>query len=296
MAKRRPKRPAPVVGDTFAVPLEGGRFSVCRVLAVNERGDMVLVVNADWFGRKVPEPGNPALGSVLRLTHHNWARQPSAAWVAGAPPEDFIPIGNIPPEAGEDAVPEPGTGGWPFFRIQPQEQWLWDHPEDVPPPPPPPEGRFILHRFNGDEVYRFDSAVMWAYETERGVTLWFEVKANPEDAQRCEDTAELGMAPNAEVGIDLPDLDADELVGREFVLPGTKSDAEDSCMSSLYYCEHEALRDNRIKVVSRDGDRFGLRWTATVRDVNFYDGSKPPTQVEIEGEFVFKDIGKWAGM
>ena len=65
-------------------------------------------------------------------------------------------------------------------------------------------------------------------------------------------------------------------------------------MSLLYYCEHESLRHNRIRVVSRDGDRFRLRWTATVRDVNYYDGSKPPTQVEIEGEFVFKDIGEWA--
>jgi hypothetical protein len=163
------------------------------------------------------------------------------------------------------------------------------------PKKPAPAGRFILHRFNGDEVYNFKSAVMWAYETEQGVTLWFEVKADPDNAQRCEDTAEMAVSPNAEVGIDLPDLNAEELVGREFVIPGTRSDDEDSCKSLLYYYEHEALRDNRVKVVSRDGDRFWLRWTAVVQDVNYYDGSKPPTQVEIEGEFVFKDISKWAG-
>ena len=64
-------------------------------------------------------------------------------------------------------------------------------------------------------------------------------------------------------------------------------------MSLLYYCEHETLRDNRIRVVSRAGDRFWLRWMAVVRDVNYYDGSKPPARVEIEGEFVFKDIAKW---
>jgi hypothetical protein len=157
----------------------------------------------------------------------------------------------------------------------------------------PGESRFILHRFNGDEVYRFEKAVMWAYVKEPGVTLWFEVSADRDAIRRCEDTAEMGMSPNAEVGIDLPDLDADQLIGREFVIPGTKSDDEDSCMSLLYYCEHEALRDNRIKVVSRNGDRFWLRWTAVVRDVNYYDGSKPPTQVEIEGEFVFKDLAKW---
>jgi hypothetical protein len=298
VAKRRSKKPIPAVGDTFAVPLEGGRLAVCRVLAVNERGDMVLVANADWIGRKVPDAKDPALRSILRLTHHSWGGQPSAAWVVGAPPEEFIPIGNIPVQSVEDEIPQPATGGWPFFCIQPHEQWLWEHPEDVPPPPPPPpppEGRFILHRFNGDETYHLESAVMFAYETEEGVTLWCEVKADPEDAQRCEDTAEMGMSPNAEVGIDLPDLDANELVGREFVVLGTKSDDEDSCKSLLYYFEHDALRNNHIKVVSQDGDRFRLRWTATVRDVNYYDGSKPPTRVEIEGEFMFKDIGKWAG-
>jgi hypothetical protein len=158
----------------------------------------------------------------------------------------------------------------------------------------PPESRFILHRFNGDEVYRFESAVLWAYATKTGVTLWFEVSTEADAVKRCEDTADLGMSPNAEVGIDLPELDADQLVGRQFVLPGTKTDREDSCRSLLYYCEHQPLRDNNIAVVSRNGDRFWLRWTAVTGDVNYYDGSKPATQVEIEGEFVFKDIGKWS--
>jgi hypothetical protein len=293
MARSHRKKPVPVVGDTFGVPLEGGRFAVCRVLSVDEIAGMLLVANADWIDRKLPDTRDPALRSVLQLTHHSWGGRPSAAWVSGAPPDDYIPLGNIPLDVSENAIPERGTGGWPFFRIQPYEQWLWDHPEDVLPPPPPPEGHFILHRFNGDEVYHLESAVLWAYETAQGVTLWFEVKADSENAQRCEDTAEMGMSPNAEVGIDLPDLDANELVGREFIVPGTKADDEDSCKSLLYYCEHEDLRDNRIKVVSRDGNRFLLRWTAVVRDVNHYDGSKPPTKVEIEGEFMFKDIGKW---
>lgn len=159
----------------------------------------------------------------------------------------------------------------------------------------PAESRFVLHRFNGDEIYRFVQAVMWAYasEQEPGFCLWFKVSANADAIRRCEDTAELAMSPIANVGFYLPEVDADQLVGREFVVPGTKSDDEDSCMSLLYYCEHEALRDNRIRVVSRAGDRFWLRWTAVVRDVNYYDGSKPPARVEIEGEFVFKDIAKW---
>jgi hypothetical protein len=157
----------------------------------------------------------------------------------------------------------------------------------------PKESRFVLHRFNGDEVYCFEKAILRAYSTERGVALWFEVSADANAIRRCEDTAEMGRSPSAEVGIDLPELDANQLVGREFVIPGTQSDDEDSCNSLLYYCAHEALRENHITVLSQTGDRFWLRWTAVVSDVNYYDGSKPPTKVEIEGEFTFRDIDKW---
>jgi len=153
-------------------------------------------------------------------------------------------------------------------------------------------GRFVLHRFNGDEVYRIASAVIHVCATEGSeapVTLWFEVAADADGARRCEDTEPLGMAPTAEVGIELPGVDMDALVGREFVVPGVRSDDEDSCMSLLYYCEHQPLCDNRITVVSRDGDRFRLRWTARTQDVNYYDGSKPPTRVEIEGDFLYPE-------
>ncbi|WP_335937063.1 hypothetical protein [Streptomyces sp. PTD5-9] len=154
----------------------------------------------------------------------------------------------------------------------------------------PAGGRFVLHRFNGDEVYRIASADVWvsgAEGREGPVTLWFEIAADPDGARRCEDTESLGMAPTAEVGVELPEIDVDALVGREFVMPGVRGDDEDSCMSLLYYCEHQALCDNRITVLSRDGDRFRLRCTAVTQDVNYYDGSKPPTRVEIEGDFLF---------
>lgn len=155
------------------------------------------------------------------------------------------------------------------------------------------DSRFILRRFNGDEIFRLQSAVIWAYESEGGITIWFEVEADSDALQRCEDTVEFGHGPNAEVGIEITELNADQLVGREFLLPGTKSDDEDSCMALLYYYEHEPLRQNRIEILSRDVDRFWIRWTAITQDINYYDGSKPPTHVEIVGEFMFKDIKKW---
>jgi hypothetical protein len=161
------------------------------------------------------------------------------------------------------------------------------------PTPPAPSNRLVLHRFNGDEIYPIKSAEMFAIATPTGATLWFEVSADRNAVKRCEDTAEMRRAPSAEVAVDLSELDADDLVGRSFSIPGTKTDDEDSCRSLFYYCEHEPLRKNKITVVSQEGDRFWLKWTAVTKDVNYYDGSKPPTKVEIEGAFLFKDLGKW---
>jgi hypothetical protein len=157
-----------------------------------------------------------------------------------------------------------------------------------------PDGQFILHRFNGDERFRIESAVMWAGEEEGKVTLYFEVSADSDGAQRCEDTTGMGRAaPRVEVAIDLPDLNISRLVGQEFVMPGTQSDDEDSCMSLMSYFEHEPLRDNRITIISQSGDRLCIRWTAVTPDPCVYDGSVPPARVEIEGEFLFKNMAEW---
>jgi hypothetical protein len=299
MAKKKaPPVPPAAVGDVFAVPLADGRFTACRVLLVSASG-LRLVVGCAWFGPKAPTTRTKALRTHLALTHHSWGGRPCAAWVLGPPPDDFVRIGTLPPGPADEALQEPGAGAWGFLQYQPLEQWRWDHPKAVPPPvvEKRPRGRFVLRRFNGDEVYRLKKAVMFAIASHAGgVTLWFEAVADDKRAKRCADTAELGMAPTAEVGVQLPALDAANLVGRTLSVPGTKTDAEDSCMSLMYYCEHEPLRKNKIAIVSRTADRFEVRWTAVTKDVNHYDGSKPSTKVEIEGEFRFKDYKKWAAM
>ena len=158
----------------------------------------------------------------------------------------------------------------------------------------PTENRFILHRFNGDEVYNIKSAVLFAYVNEdRGVTLCLEAAADSDALQRCEDTADMRCAPRAETDFDLPELDAGRLVGRVFEFPGTTSYEDENDSSSLYYCEHEPLWNHHVRFLSRDDDRFRLSWTATARDVNYYRGGKPDTRVEIEGEFLFKNVARW---
>jgi hypothetical protein len=177
-------------------------------------------------------------------------------------------------------------------QVPPNSRDLGARPANLPGVAPAPEGQLILHRHNGDEVYRLKSAVMHAFSTKEGVTLCFEARADRKGAQRGADTAEFPRDPKAEVEIDLSELKIAQLVGRTFSLPGTKNDDEDSATSLFYYYDHQPLRANQIAVVSRKGDHFRVRWTAVTPDVS--DGSKPQTVVEIEGDFLFQDIGKWS--
>lgn len=181
-------------------------------------------------------------------------------------------------------------GRWEFVRIQSQLQWNCDNP-DLIEPPPKPVGRIILHRFNGDEIYEFESAEIFAFNNNFGeVTLWFEVTAHQNAIQRCEDTAEMDTSPQVSVAFELPELELHQLVGQEFQNPGPE-DGDDQ--PSIYYHEHMPLVNNRIHVLAKTGNRFRVRWTGTTTDVNTLDESLPQTQVEIEGEFVFTNSQDW---
>lgn len=154
-------------------------------------------------------------------------------------------------------------------------------------------GHFTLHRFNGDEVYGLASAVMWAAEDEGGVTLSFEATAHEEEAERLPDTEERELAPYAEVAVALPSLTPDQLVGQVLVQPESYVEEMGGQVAFLEYAEQAELRESEVRILSRAGDRFHVRWTGVTCDVNHYDGSKPETQVEIEGEFLFQDMDQW---
>ena len=69
MARKKGRRP--MLGDAYAVPLEDGRYAVCRVISAsgNEGGGTaqrapVLVVGSAWIGNEIPcNPRDP-------LNHH----------------------------------------------------------------------------------------------------------------------------------------------------------------------------------------------------------------------------------
>ncbi len=138
LAMARKKKPSlPPVGAAFAVPLEDGRYSVCRVLTNNSdkhattcKDDAVLVAGCHWVGPQVPGADDPALRPLLYLTHHSWKNTPNMVWVSEEPPPELIPIGIIEPTAEEQATSCMSFGNWSSLKIQPLLQWKWDHERD----------------------------------------------------------------------------------------------------------------------------------------------------------------------
>src|SRR5215475_7492506 len=155
------------------------------------------------------------------------------------------------------------------------------------------EGLLTLRRFNGEEVYRTKTAVMWAYQVDGGAMLWFEVATERPALQTCPDTAEMGMNPSAQVGVRVESIDLARLAGSRFSIPVAYDESTEEHVATLYYCEHEDLDENEIQILERKADYFHVLWTGTTNDVNYYDGSKPRARVEIQAWFEFEDIEKW---
>lgn len=153
-------------------------------------------------------------------------------------------------------------------------------------------GEFVLHRFNGDERFKLATATMQAWPVETGVQLNFEVQTEEEPVATLPDMAELGAHPSAECSVTIPGASIGELLGRRFLVPkGVDEDWD--WVGRLYYYEHDDLDENVVEIVAQEGSVFHVRWTASATDVNYYDGSKPRTRVEIDGWFVFREAEKW---
>ena len=155
-------------------------------------------------------------------------------------------------------------------------------------------GKFVLHRFNGDEEYEVERATILALHEEDGFRLCFEAETDGVCLKSLPDTESLRRRPKAEITIGLKKVEPARLAGRRFSVPSAYDKEIEDHVASIYYVEHEDLDDNEIEIVARDGDVFKVRWIGTTTDVSYYDGSKPRTRVEIVAAFKFKDMTKWS--
>jgi hypothetical protein len=70
--------------------------------------------------------------------------------------------------------------------------------------------------------------------------------------------------------------------GVTFSVPNGYDEAQGGYVTNFYYCSHEPTDDNLVEIVEVDGSTLLVRLRGQTIDVNFYDGSKPPTRLSVE--------------
>lgn len=156
-------------------------------------------------------------------------------------------------------------------------------------------GTLTLHRFNGDEAFAVSAATALARRDGDQIWLNLEIKTYERPLTTLPDTETLAARPNAEVTIRLSQSELASLVGRRFFVPSSWDDEAADHVSRFYYCEHQGIDDNVIEFVERKGDELHVRSAGTTIDVNYYDGSRPPTRVVVDAWFTLKGAGSSVG-
>jgi hypothetical protein len=154
-------------------------------------------------------------------------------------------------------------------------------------------GRLILRRFNGTEEFEIQRASISAVRDEDGYRLWFKAETEGVCRKSLPDTIVLRGQPTAEAAVTVNSVEPQRLGGRRFAVPTGYDEAIGDHVATFYYVEHEDLDENAIEILSQDGAVFHVYWIGTTVDVNYYDGSKPRTQIEIDAKFTFRDFAKW---
>jgi hypothetical protein len=136
MAKKQTKSAKvtlPEPGAVFLMPLEDGRYGVCRVLRENTEKERqghgcpcILVAASPWIGPEAPDLSDPHLREIQKLTHHAWKNAPNVCWVSEPPPESFQRLGTIEPSATDKRCHCGVFGGW-YFAFHVLMEWRWAH-------------------------------------------------------------------------------------------------------------------------------------------------------------------------
>lgn len=134
MAKKRKKENAlPNLGDVFLMPLEDGRFGVCRVIqkGLQDGRERVLVAASPWIGSGRPDLSEPLLREILLLNHHAWKNALVVLWTSAPVLADFTWIGLLEPAQNETQMYCHASGGWQWMSAQVLAQWRWDNDREA---------------------------------------------------------------------------------------------------------------------------------------------------------------------
>ena len=149
-------------------------------------------------------------------------------------------------------------------------------------------GILTLNRFNGQEQFSISKAIIFQYKDENRLMLSFEIETNQSSVKTLPDTKEFPAQPSAEFNVSVTNFAWENLAGKSFVIPHGYDEETEEWLARFYYYEHQYIDQNEIKVIKHDGDKFHVIITGISNDINYYDGSKPRTEIEIDAWFEAK--------
>ena len=150
-----------------------------------------------------------------------------------------------------------------------------------------------MSRFNGIGKYALETAEWNVYEDSdrEKVNLWLRVECG-EAIEETEDTSFYAGSSHWELNLVEDDL------GEEFLVPGFEAsipigydESRGGWVTNFYFSSHEGSDNNTIKIIKREGDRLLIRISGDIKDVNYYDGSKPKSVLILQTWFT-KSHGK----
>jgi hypothetical protein len=145
----------------------------------------------------------------------------------------------------------------------------------------------VMERFNGYESYPIELAQWNLYRDEElgMMNLWIYLRAGAGIVQH-EDTKYIGGKPNWELNLVKRDLsEAVIKVNFSETIPSCYDENQGGWLTNFYFCSHNGTDRNTIETIDIDGDRVRFKLLAETIDVNYYDGSKPPTQLSVDTWF-----------
>lgn len=144
----------------------------------------------------------------------------------------------------------------------------------------------ILDRFCGRETHPIVKGT-WSIFHDDAIetpTLCIQICAG-EGIELHEDTQELKVEPYWEINVVCADMQDSALqAGARFSVPKGYDEEQGGFVTNFYYCQHEPTEQNVVEILARKGERLHVRLSGERVDVNYYDGSKPPTRICVEME------------
>ena len=147
-----------------------------------------------------------------------------------------------------------------------------------------------VNRFLGLEVYHIETAEWHLYKDEEDgrMNLWIKLDCD-KAIKQFEDTKYTDTIPSWEVNLIEPEIGIIE--GFKAVVPEGYDESRGGWITNFYAGSHDGSDKNTIRILERDGDRLLIRLTGEIVDPNFYDDSKPKSQLLVEAWFTMNADG-----